>query len=196
MGERSRGKMKSGTSGGMARGRALITSLYKHYSVTLCLLIMYVPILVYPTFINWANPAPSKDKLQWVSGRIVFAQQKHPNIRMSLPNGLTKDLDFYADLTSITRGLPNFYGATKEELSKLTGCQAEIGVVPIRWLVFPHNDRIWEVRCESFSLSYSQLEIKYQRGLKSDFWLSFALHAFITVFIIFIFIAERKRNEQ
>lgn len=89
-------------------------SFYKGYSITFWLLICYSIIGIYPTIVNWANPAPLENQLHWISGKVVFAQQNHPNIRVEIPDGSTRDFDFYADLTYIFRGMPRFNGATSE----------------------------------------------------------------------------------
>ena len=67
-------------------------------------------------------------------------------------------------------------------------------MVPIRWLVLPHNQRIWEVRCESFSLPYSQLIKIYQKHLKDSAGLRAGCHCFIIMFVTIIFLAERRKK--
>lgn len=169
-------------------------SFYKSYSTTFWFLICYSTILVYPTIVNWANQAPPENQLHWISAKVVFAQRDHPNLRVLMPDGSTRDFDFYADLTNTIRGLPRFAGATNQDLSKLQGCQAEIGVTPIRWLILPHNERVWEVRCKSFSLPYEKLISVRQSSLKYDVWIEAVEHGFFVLIISTFFIGERRKK--
>lgn len=164
-----------------------LKSVCKNYSGTIGFVLLYLIILVYPTIVNLVNPAPPENQLKWISGKVVFVQQDHPNIRLEMADGSKREFDFYANLTGISRGLPRFYGATNIELAKLKDCQAKIGFGPIRWLIFPHNDRAWEVRSECFSLPYATL-------LKESIDASDihpVMHVCMIIFAIVVFIAER-----
>lgn len=171
-----------------------LKSIYKHYSGTICILVPYLMLGVYPSIVNIVNPAPPINQLEWISGKIVLAQRDHPNIRIEMADGSKRDFDFYANLTGIVRGLPRFGGASNQELANLKGCQAEIGVVPIKWLIFPHNNRIWELRSNCFKLSYEQLKKTFQMDLTDGLWIDVVLHGFFIVFILYIFCLERRKR--
>jgi len=135
--------------------RLKLKEVWRHYSGTISVLLPFLVIGVYPGIVNSLNGVPQQNQLTWISGKIVFAQDKHPSIRLELDDGTRRDFDFYADLTSIARSITPVSAATREELTQLAGGRAELGVVPIRWLLYPHNDRVWEVRSSSgFSLTF------------------------------------------
>lgn len=169
-----------------------VKSLYKIYTRTFWSIFWYSIILVYPAIVNFANPAPLKNELQWISGKVVFAQQKHPNMRLELPDGSMQDFDFHADLSTVFSDLSPFYGASNQELASLQGCRAEIGVVPIRWLIIPHNQRIWEVRSEGFTLPYSKLINIYQKQVKEDIAFNGVIYFLLFSFAIITFLWERR----
>lgn len=170
-------------------------SFYKSYPMTVWFLIGY-SIIVYTTVLQWANPAPPENQLHWFHAKVVFAQQDHPNMRVEMSDGSIRDLDFYANLTGVIRGLARFSGTTNHELAKLQGYQVEIGTDSIRWLILPQNQRIWAVRCENFPLPYSKLIKTYQFHRKLGVWICAGLNCFFVLIITILFIAERRKKSR
>lgn len=174
-----------------------LKEVWRHYSTSITGLALYFLILGYPAIVNSINGVPQQNQLTWVSGKVVFAQYKHPSIRLELDDGTKRDFDFYADLSTIARSITPVSAATKEELTQLAGKRAELGVVPIRWLLYPHNDRVWEVRSSSgFSLIFDRQAQRAKNHTQRTSWITNTAHVLCLAFLIFIFNFERKKKWQ
>lgn len=167
---------------------------YGDYGYTVWLLFWY-SIVAYFALVNWMNPAPAYEKLRWISGEIISAQIDHPHLKVRLPDGSVKKLDFYGDLSYAPRGFPRaLYG--KVVLDKLHGCQAELGIYQVKWLILPYNERVWEVRCKEFRLSYAETIKEYNRSVKISRWVAIFPHSIFIFIISVVFNAERKRKRK
>lgn len=156
--------------------------------------ISYICMFLYFTIVSLINTAPPREKLQWISGKIISAQQKHPHLRVQFEDGSVKKFVFYADISRMfvryPRGL--FYD---EDLAKYKGESATLGVYPVKWLILPYYDRVWEVRCKGFQLSYADIISEYKKSRKIEAWFHVIVNGLYISFILLIYNAERKRKD-
>jgi hypothetical protein len=145
---------------------------------------------VYPSIAMHFNPPPALEQTEKIHGVIVHAQREHSHILLELPDGRVQPLDFPGDLQGAYPGMWRaFSGATNQEFLTLKGCIADIRVDHLRGLGIQTNPRIWDLRCDRFSISYQKL-VKYYYSSTDH-----RITTFLFWFTIFAALALVIRND-
>jgi hypothetical protein len=136
----------------------------RRYIQSLLTILIIAVCGIYPNFAMQLNQPPSEESAETLNGRILNAQKSHPNITLALSDGKIQLLDFPGTLQMIyVAKYPRFHGESEENLSKLTGCQAEIKIDRLKWLMVSSIPRIWSIKCDNFSISHSRLSQYYKK---------------------------------
>ena len=164
----------------------------KKYQSTIISIILVLIIAIYPLVITLINPPPSKNELTLIHAKILEIKKDAPNMQVLLSSGEKKVLYFPNTMFTIMRGEPNFVYLEAEQRNQLKGCNAQLAVKKINWLVGGRL-RIWEIVCGETVISYEQFKIWYGKGLNIDKWLE-PIALIGCFFIVLIsFIQDRKK---
>lgn len=159
-----------------------VRSLLRRYPRTLTWVLATAVLYGYPALVMRLNPPPELRSTETVVGRILQARRDQPHVRLQLADGRAEAFDFPSEILGMLdrRGL-RFDGATDYELGELAGCQAELQVDRVRFLLLPSNPRIWELRCPRVTIPYSRLVGYYenQASFRADHWLLVATAALL-----------------
>jgi hypothetical protein len=140
-------------------------SLVRRYRDSAIFSLVLMICVVYPNIAMYFNRPPSEGQTETLRGVILHAQRQHPNIVLLMPNGSEQALDFPGDLQGIYMAKwTTFSGASAEEFRSLVGCKADIQIDRLRGVLIPTNPRIWSLRCDRVSVSYTQIIKHYNNG--------------------------------
>lgn len=166
----------------------------RSYRDTILSTLFILGVCVYPNIAMYYNPAPAFEQTEILRGVIVHAQREHSHVLLELPDGRMQALDFPGDLLGVYAGKwSTFAGASTHEFLMLKGCAAVIRVDHLRWLGIPTNPRIWDLRCERFSISYEKL-VPYYRNNASNPIIKFLL--FATIFAALALVIRNDINRR
>lgn len=163
----------------------------RSYRDTVFSALFAVGIGIYSNIAMHSNPPPAFDQTERIHGVIVHAQREHSHILLQVPDGRLQPLDFPGDLQGAYPGMWRaFSGATNQELLTLKGCIADIRIDHLRGLGIQTNPRIWDLRCDRFSISYQKLVNYYYDSTDRP------ITTFLFWFTIFAALALIIRNDS
>ena len=164
----------------------------KKYQSTIISIILVLIIAIYPLVITLINPPPSKNELTLIHAKILEIKKDAPNMQVLLSSGEKKVLYFPNTMFTIMRGEPNFVYLEAEQRNQLKGCNAQLAVKKINWLVGGRL-RIWEIVCGETVISYEQFSQWYATSFKISAWLELFYIAFCFLIILIVFLKDRRK---
>lgn len=111
----------------------------------------------------YLNPPPQESNLLMEKGRIIRVRNEYPHITMELVDGSRRDYHLPESLQGMYVGIwPRLSRDMTDNLGKVRGCQAELQVDHLRYVLLPVVPRVWGVQCKQHPISFQQVLTHYR----------------------------------
>jgi hypothetical protein len=138
----------------------------KKYKGPFILSIVGILFLGIPWILVLLNPVPPLSQLSHFHAKILVAQTHQPNLIVMTDDGRKSNLGFPTPLYNFVRSNQrSFSGISAYQQSRLTGCDAQIYIFPLRY-VWPETDKVWQVDCRDEKISFNQIASVFSKETK------------------------------